>query len=98
MVARIEARRLLLGLTSQAVIRRCLVRRLDGVEDARKSHIATPRDGSVSTPIDVPPGMSAPEVRARIHLALEDTEPACRPWRELEQAHAGARYEVTTEE
>jgi len=98
LIARIEARRILLGKSAQYVIRSCLVRRLDGVENAMNTRFTTTREGSVSTPIDVPTGMSAHEVRVRIHLALEDTEDACRPWQDVQQAHKAKRYEVVEAE
>lgn len=94
MIQRIERRAQLCGLTSQEVIRRCLTRRLIGVENRLDGHISTPRDSSVSTPIESPPGMSAPEIRARIHLALDVTEAACAIGLKIDPRDAATAFEV----
>ena len=79
MVKRIKKRADDLGVSSQSVMRRCLKMDLGMVEVWGISEVSTKLGACVSTPIDVPDGIKADEVRARIQLALDVTAEACKP-------------------
>jgi len=77
LIRRITSRANLTGLSFQEVCRRA-IRTEPRVETSEKRDVST-RGESESVPLDIPPGMTAREARARIVAALDATETACRP-------------------